>query len=133
MAKKKRFDKLLIASLSSSVAFIICICVTLFMIFNHPGGLTPNAGAYATVIEINPRAMFVADKNGNVISVTALNSDADVILSHSGIVEQLKSQKIDGAMKDFLDYSARLGYISFNSGWLGVNNRISALLHKITF
>ncbi len=101
-------NKPIAAALAVAVCFIIAF-PTVFAV--------KNASAQTTeiVLEINPSALFIADKNGKVKSVKATNSDADVILSDDDILNELTGKTISESVAIFIDNAAKLGYIDLDS------------------
>ena len=75
----------------------------------------PIAKRYVFALEINPAAAFVTDGGGSVQSVTALNADADVILSDKSVAERLKNVPLAEAVVTYADCAARLGYLDLAS------------------
>ena len=65
-------------------------------------------------VEINPAAAFVLDKNDKVKSVTAINSDADVILSSEENIDEIIGKSANQAVEKFVDIAAKYGYIDLS-------------------
>ena len=65
-------------------------------------------------VEINPAAAFVLDKNDKVKSVTAINSDADVILSSEENLNEIIGKSANQAVEKFVDIAAKYGYIDLS-------------------
>ncbi len=65
-------------------------------------------------VEINPAAAFVLDKNDKVKSVTAINSDADVILSSEENFNEIIGKSANQAVEKFVDIAAKYGYIDLS-------------------
>ena len=84
-------------------------------------GLQPKGGdgavsaAGAVSVQINPEVVFSIDEDGKVSAVAAMNTDADVILSDSARVAAMKGKPVADAVKTFVDYAARLGYLDLSS------------------
>ena len=62
-------------------------------------------------VEINPRVMFISNKEGIVTSVIATNADADVLLSCDGFDESVIGKKISQALVNYVELATQLGYI----------------------
>lgn len=82
---------------------------------NEDGGITASAASGAVCVRINPEAVFSVDGEGNVLSIAAMNTDADVILSNSARVERMKGKPVADAVKTFVDYAAQLGYLDLSA------------------
>lgn len=65
-------------------------------------------------VEINPAAAFVLDKNDKIKSVTAINSDADVILSSEENLNEIIGKSANQAVEKFVDIAAKYGYIDLS-------------------
>lgn len=66
-------------------------------------------------LEINPAVSFITGGDGNVVSVNALNDDADVILSDDKILNELLNANVKTAAITFADYAAKLGYLNVSA------------------
>lgn len=66
-------------------------------------------------LEINPAVSFITDGDGNVVSLSAINSDADVILSDDKILNELLNVNVKTAAVTFADYAAKLGYLDVSA------------------
>lgn len=66
-------------------------------------------------LEINPAVSFLTDGDGNVVSLNAINSDADVILSNDKILNELLNVNVKTAAVTFADYAAKLGYLDVSA------------------
>lgn len=66
-------------------------------------------------LEINPAVSFITDGDGNVVSLSAINSDADVILSDDKILNELLNVNVNTAAVTFSDYAAKLGYLDVSA------------------
>ena len=99
----------------SAMCAILAIVFSLTMV-THFTSRTPNvfSGGYAMVVEINPKAMFTVNGKGEVVSVSALNHQADVILANDNRVSSLKGKSASESVKLFIDYAAMLGYIDID-------------------
>lgn len=97
-----------------AAALVVAVC---FVIAFPTVFAVKNASAQTTeiMLEINPSALFITDKKGNVKSVKATNSDADVILSDEDILNDLKGKPVSESVEIFIDNAARLGYIDLDS------------------
>lgn len=70
---------------------------------------------FVYVMEINPAAAFVTDKDGTVISVNALNQDADVILSDENTLNKIMGCALAEAVVTYTDSAAKLGYLDITA------------------
>ncbi len=68
----------------------------------------------AVSVQINPSAVFRVDKKGKVAGVTAMNADADVVLSNAECTAEMEGEPIAEAVKIFVDHAARLGYLNLS-------------------
>lgn len=71
----------------------------------------PQPDNYVFALDINPSVSFITDSDGIVVEVKSLNSDADVIVSNSEIIDNVKSKPISQAIVFYTDYAAKLGYL----------------------
>lgn len=69
----------------------------------------------AFTLEINPAISFITDGEGKVVSVNALNDDADVILSDDKILNELLGAHVKAAAVTYTDYAAKLGYLDVSA------------------
>lgn len=97
---------------AACVAVVIALSVTLPFLFK--GSSITQASAEVIALEINPGVVFSVDKKGIVTEVAATNTDADVILSDEKRVAELEGRPVAAAVKTFVDYAARLGYLDFS-------------------
>lgn len=98
-------------ALSCSVAVVaLCMAILFPVFFGGKNGVAVNSG-YALVLEVNPKVAFTVDDKGKVKTVTALNEDADVILSDSKRLSEMVGQTTEKALEKFIDYSSKLGYL----------------------
>lgn len=72
----------------------------------------PSSSTHIYSLDINPSLIFTTDDKGNVISVSSLNEDADVILSR---IDSLMNRPIAEAMTACVDASAKLGYFNLST------------------
>ncbi len=71
----------------------------------------PHEDRYVFALEINPAVSFITDADGIVLEVKALNSDADIVLSNSDVVGNIKDKPLSDAIKTYADYAAQLGFL----------------------
>lgn len=93
-----------------SVALALIIMVSLILSFSliKPPLKFPTTFS----IEINPAAAFVVDKDDRVTKVTAINQDADLILSNDDNVKLIVGKSADQAATAFVDLAIKYGFIS---------------------
>ena len=111
------FDKLKNFVLAKKpIAALLAVTACFLIVFPTVFALK-NASAETTeiMLDINPSVLFITDKKGNVKSVKAANSDADVILSDEDILNELKGKPVSESVEIFIDNAARLGYIDLDS------------------
>lgn len=102
-AHKRRF----FGGAATLLACVLALCFILPSVFN--------AGSeFAVVLEVNPKVAFSTDKKGKVVSVIALNCDADVILSDEKRTQEMLGKKVENAASVFIDYAAKLGYLDLS-------------------
>ncbi len=117
--KKQPLRRPLIYSLSAlgSLACVLVICLA--VIFGTPtdSPVVPDDTFKlgAVTVEINPSVAFLTDKDGTVTRVLSLNEDADVILSDSEREAALLNIPLADAVKTFVEYSAKSGYLSLTA------------------
>ena len=108
VAVKSRYNnKTLIISV---VAVLLCLAIvgTILLVVPHQ----PSVNLFT--VEINPSVNFAADGDGVVTGVMAANTDADVILSNKDAYENIIGKPIAEAVKNYVDYAARLGYLDLS-------------------
>lgn len=79
---------------------------------------------YVFALDINPSVSFITDNNGVVLEVKSLNADADVIVSNSEIIAEVKNKPLSQAIVTYTDYAAKLGYLDVSAPQTAV--RLSA-------
>ncbi len=104
--RKKRFY----ACLATGVAAVVILCVALPILLRG----APTA-VNAIALEINPKVVFALDEKGIVTSVSAVNADADVILSDVERKKSMEGKPASEATKIFVDYASRLGYLDLSN------------------
>lgn len=97
-----------------SVAIVLLLLFSFLWIFGVFGS-NSNFNRFAFSLEINPAVSFVTDENGIVKNVTALNEDADVILSDENVLSKLKNVTLSKAVVTYTDCAAKLGYLDVTS------------------
>lgn len=78
----------------------------------------PDAPAFEKFVfgfEINPAAAFITDQNGKVLSVKALNADADILLSDTGVLDQIEGRPLPAALAAYTDSALKLGYLDLSA------------------
>lgn len=98
----------------------VCAAAAIALLFALLGILgvfspAPVTDRFVFTLEINPAVCFVTDGGGEVKSVTALNGDADVILSDESTLNKLKNVPLNKAVVEYTDCAARLGYLDLTS------------------
>ncbi|MBQ7913205.1 MAG: hypothetical protein IJ308_05665 [Clostridia bacterium] len=83
--------------------------------FQKGGDSGAGASMGAVSVQINPEAVFSVDDKGRVSAVAAMNTDADVILSDSARIAAMQGKPVEEAVKAFVDYAARLGYLDLSA------------------
>lgn len=122
-AHKQRFTAALATCTAAVVTLSVVLPIALQRTPGMPGGGGLSASASSSVItytptvlclEINPKAVFSVSKDGIVTDVVATNNDADVILSNPARVAEMEGKTAKEAVKVFVDYAAKLGYLNLN-------------------
>ena len=108
--KKRPFAYMLPPVLATCAMLILTVSLLLI-----PRGADTDFIMSAVTIEINPKAVFLADKEGNVTDIISMNTDADVILSSDERVGAMLGKPISEAAVCFLDYAARAGYVDLSA------------------
>ena len=108
----------------SAVACVLVIAIALAVVFSLPTSDKPtppiNAGNVSdtlVLIDINPSFEIVADKDGNVKSVTGVNSDARIVLlgkNYTGV-------SVYEACADIIKTSINLGYVNNKHGQVNIS------------
>lgn len=106
--------KRLVLRITATAAACFMVCIVALMTLLPTAPVDSRVGAVA--LEINPRAVFTMDDGGKVTAVIAGNADADVILSSEKRRREMENKPIAAAMKTFVDYAAKLGYLDLESG-----------------
>ena len=134
--KAKKNNKLRYMSFACSIAaaIVLCICVIPLLrikdnqnlpLDNSSGStlssyappISDNGGYDGTqetvsgtiiTVEINPRVMVLSDKNGIVTNIVATNSDADVVLSSEGFLENVIGKRTSEALVLYVDCATKL-------------------------
>lgn len=75
------------------------------------------------VVDINPSVMVTTDKEGNVVNVSALNKDGDVLLASGNISD---GSKLETCIENIINISMQLGYIDMDS----LNNAVSLSIYS---
>lgn len=92
-------------ALAISLAFLFILLAVLNVFPTAP------QPSFVFTLEINPAVAFVTDREGTVQSVTALNEDADVILTDDNAIAALTDIPLQEAVLRYTDTAARLGYL----------------------
>jgi len=100
------------AAFGAFALVIAFVCLSAFGVFNS---VTPEPNKFVIALEINPAVAFVTDGNGVVINVTALNDDADVILSGESLSTDMKNKRLTEAIVAYTDCAAKLGYLDLTA------------------
>lgn len=114
------------ASVIALILIVAIIAVAIYCIFG--GVFTPTADNLFFTVEINPAVAFVTDKNGVVKQVSAVNPDADIVLSDENTLNKMIGNSLSEAIVIYTDSSARLGYLDISKKGDAV--RISGLDKK---
>ena len=119
--RKRLAFKYLPMACSIAAVVVLCICIIPLLRSKDPTGQTPKPNgpivevvedSTLITVEINPRAVFVSDKNGIVTNVVATNSDADVILSTEGFDALVIGKATKDALVSYVELATKLGYIN---------------------
>ena len=96
------------SALSFAVVLVLTFIVGFYLM--QP----PLASETVFAVEINPAAAFVVDDNDKVKSVSAINSDADVILSSEDNLNLMIGKSASVSVENFVDIAAKYGYIDLS-------------------
>lgn len=99
------------------IAALCLLIISVSVIFLIPKAPPPDTEPFVTsalMLEINPKAVFIANEDGVVVEVVSMNSDADVILSSQTRRDSLIGVSVAEATVSFLNYAARAGYIDLD-------------------
>lgn len=128
LKKKKPVFKYMSIACSIAAVIVLCICIIPMLRINMPTEPTdttstpqatpPNgdvpSGQLDTsliTVEINPRVIFVTDKEGTIVNVIATNEDADVILSSESFDEDVIGKELSEGLVSYVELATMLGYI----------------------
>lgn len=107
--RKKRFWS---AIASASVAAAVGLCVLLGVFLSPTVVAPPVAACGSIVMEINPSVNFAVNEEGNVVNVSALNEDADILLSDGVFYSSLIGVGAGEATSLFADRAKAAGYLT---------------------
>ncbi|MBE7061643.1 MAG: hypothetical protein E7382_03815 [Clostridiales bacterium] len=105
--KRKKFIS--VGALSFALTLILTFVLTFSLV-------QPKRHESAFVVEINPAVVFVLNEDGEVSSLTAINSDADVIVSLKETEEKVIGKNADDALKNYVDIVMQYGFINQENG-----------------
>lgn len=112
---KKSFAKWSYAVAVSVFAVLIAVVVSIYFATKNVGKNPPVASSgYVAVLEVNPKVMFTVDDGGKVVTVTALNDDADIVLSTPERLSKIVNKSVSESINSFLTYCEQLGFIDVN-------------------
>lgn len=113
--QKRSFVKWTYAVAVSVFTVLIAVVLSIYFATKNVGENPPVASSgYVAVLEVNPKVMFTISADGKVVTVTALNSDADVVLSNPERLAEMTEKPLSESINAFLDYSSKLGFIDVN-------------------
>lgn len=126
IVEKKKFPFKYMSWICSAAAVVVlCICIIPLLRTKDsevPSPVqtpTPNepiveVAEESTMItvEINPRVVFISDKNGIVTNVVATNEDADVILATENFENLVIGKTTKEALVNYVELATKLGYIN---------------------
>ncbi len=108
--------KRITASAAACGVCVVTLALSLVFGLQSRQGITPPTSAVGAVsVQINPEVVFGMDDKGKVATITAMNVDADVITSNEECVARMQGKPVAEAVKAFVDYAARLGYLDLNT------------------
>lgn len=88
---------------------------------------TPTVGQSVVTVQINPSICFVTDEEGNIRSYTALNADADIVLSDEEQAQALIGSSLSNGLVLWVDMVAACGFFSTDN-----DIRISATMDSVS-
>lgn len=116
--QKRKFNlswKWITVFASLATAILLTVLLSIFVFGGNTDGAPPTVSdSYFAVLEVNPEVVFTVDDNSKVLSVTALNSDADVIIADESRLKSLIGVSFEDSVKIFIDYCAKLGYLKMD-------------------
>lgn len=107
----------------SAVACVLVIAIALAVIFSlptdpdRPPTVAGNISDTLVLIDINPSFEIVADKDGNVKSVTGVNSDARIVLLGKSYI----GGSVYDVCTDIINTAIKLGYINNKHGQVNIS------------
>lgn len=105
---------------------IACACALVLAVAVCFNVLKPAPKSSSVVLlEINPSIAFVVDANGKVSEYSSTNSDADIILSQTGVEEQLKGKSLDKALENFVDKAYEMGFVDYASDVIRISSDVN--------
>lgn len=114
---QNRFYRLTFSAVSMVAVLVLTLVATFF--FMQPPTNTETVFA----VEINPAVAFVIDEKDVVKSVTAINADADVILSTKENIDNMVGKPMNEAVNYFVDCALKYGYIDLSIS--GINEAVA--------
>lgn len=108
----------------SAVACVLVIAIALGVIFSLPSSspdqppfVANNGSDTLVLIDINPSFEIVADKDGNVKSVTGVNSDARIVLLGKTYI----GNSVYEVCTDIINTAIKLGYVNNKHGQVNIS------------
>ncbi len=98
----------------ASVLVVCLLSIVLLTTIVSPAGRSDKIYPYAFVVEINPAVALTTDEDGNVTALSALNQDADVVLSKMA-EEDWEKKPLAEVVAFYTDLAAKLGFIDISS------------------
>lgn len=127
-----RNKKVLFGASAAGILAILFVLLAVLGVFAK----TPASNGFIFTLEINPATAFIVNANGKVEHVTALNEDADILLSDEELLAKLKNISVEEAIVIYTDNAARLGFLDLsqeqNAVRLSVNEQTDDTLLKST-
>ena len=117
-ARKPALKRRIYSLIACACALVIAVSVCFNMLKPAP------ASSSVVLLEINPSIAFVIDENGKVSGYSATNSDADIILSQTGVEGMLKGLSINKALENFIDKAYQMGFVDYASDVIRISSNI---------
>ena len=105
--KKYDFSRFFNKRLSYSLASIFVLALVVFSILTS-GSEVPAVVASTVTLDINPSVQITLDEDDNVINITAINTDGELLIDRD---IQFKGLSLDRAIELIIDEAIKRGYI----------------------
>lgn len=85
--------------------------IILPLALNKDDGYVYNENS-VVILKVNPEIKLVTNANDEIVALSSVNSDADVILIEDGLVDSVKGLKIEDGVNKLIEKCVEYGFIS---------------------